>query len=75
MSAGYLRKHIVPGNAFTSVLELARSHFNDEVREAAGWLIARGVGMDLPLPGPAPDESAPSERWKPKIKALLLPDD
>jgi len=40
----------VPAAAYTAVLRLAQQHFDNDPREAAGWLIARGLGMALPLP-------------------------
>jgi DNA-binding XRE family transcriptional regulator len=40
----------VSAAAFHAIGLLAADHFNCDVREAAGWLIARGLGMALPLP-------------------------
>ena len=40
----------VPAGDYTAVLRLAQEHFDNDPREAAGWLIARGLGMVLPLP-------------------------
>ena len=40
----------VTGDSFTAITELANDAFNGDMREAAGWLIARGVGMAIPLP-------------------------
>jgi hypothetical protein len=40
----------VPAADYTAVLRLAQAHFDNDPREAAGWLIARGLGMALPLP-------------------------
>ncbi len=40
----------VPAADYTGVLRLAQEHFDSDPREAAGWLIARGMGMALPLP-------------------------
>ena len=36
--------------AFDAITKLAQESFNNDLREAAGWLIARGLGMALPLP-------------------------
>jgi DNA-binding XRE family transcriptional regulator len=38
--------------AFARVLQLAHEAFNGDPRDAAGWLIARGLGFPLPLPTP-----------------------
>lgn len=35
---------------YRQVSALAGDHFNGDCRRAAGWAIARGVGMNLPLP-------------------------
>ena len=40
----------VTAASFEAITTLAREHFNNDLREAAGWLIARGLGMALPLP-------------------------
>ncbi|MBI3972798.1 MAG: helix-turn-helix transcriptional regulator [Chloroflexi bacterium] len=40
----------VPATEYTAVLQLAQECFDGDPREAAGWLIARGLGMVLPLP-------------------------
>jgi len=40
----------VPAATFPAVATLASDAFNGDLREAAGWLIARGTGMVLPLP-------------------------
>jgi DNA-binding XRE family transcriptional regulator len=40
----------VSGDAFEAIQQLAAEAFNGDTREAAGWLIARGMGMALPLP-------------------------
>ncbi|HET7769930.1 MAG TPA: helix-turn-helix domain-containing protein, partial [Chloroflexota bacterium] len=40
----------VTSTAMDAITELARVSFNNDLREAAGWLIARGLGMALPLP-------------------------
>lgn len=62
----------IPAVAYAAVAELAGEAFNGDLREAAGWLIARGTGMALPLPtaeelsgaprltGPAPTERVPA---------------
>lgn len=36
--------------AYQTIEKLAADAFNGDIRDAAGWLIARGVGMALPLP-------------------------
>ena len=40
----------VTGPTFDAVTQLAADHFRGDARDAAGWLIARGLGMALPLP-------------------------
>ena len=40
----------VTAPSFDSITNLAKEAFNNDLREAAGWLIARGMGMALPLP-------------------------
>ena len=40
----------VTATALEAITELAKASFNNDVREAAGWLIARGLGMAMPLP-------------------------
>ncbi|CAA9237280.1 MAG: hypothetical protein AVDCRST_MAG77-1530 [uncultured Chloroflexi bacterium] len=40
----------VSAAAFEAIAQLAAASFNGDAREAAGWLIARGLGMALPLP-------------------------
>ena len=55
--------------AYCAVLELAASHFAHDARLCAGWLIARGLGMALPLPEPA----APGERQRPRAAIVATP--
>lgn len=59
----------VTAAAFTAIMQLAGEAFNGDVRDAAGWLIARGLGMALPLPTKdelagiiAPPVAAPAPR-------------
>ena len=40
----------VTAAALDAITDLAKTSFNNDVRDAAGWLIARGLGMALPLP-------------------------
>jgi DNA-binding XRE family transcriptional regulator len=40
----------IPADEYRAVLQLAQEHFRDDPRDAAGWLIARGTGIALPLP-------------------------
>ena len=40
----------IPADDYRAVLQLAQEHFRDDPRDAAGWLIARGTGIALPLP-------------------------
>jgi hypothetical protein len=40
----------VSGSAFAAIMDLAQAAFDGDARDAAGWLIARGLGMALPLP-------------------------
>jgi hypothetical protein len=42
----------VSGSAFAAIMDLAEAAFAGDARDAAGWLIARGLGMALPLPTP-----------------------
>lgn len=53
----------VTAPAFDGITELAQTSFNNDLREAAGWLIARGMGMALPLP--TPEELAGTYQPKP----------
>ena len=49
----YVRRPLaVPlsSEAYAGVMDLAQAHFNGDPRDAAGWAIARGLGMPLPLP-------------------------
>jgi hypothetical protein len=40
----------VTASALDAITQLAKDSFNNDLREAAGWLIARGMGMAIPLP-------------------------
>lgn len=40
----------VAAEAYAAIMELARDAFNNDPRDAAGWLIACGLGLALPLP-------------------------
>jgi DNA-binding XRE family transcriptional regulator len=40
----------VTAATLAAITSLAHEAFDGDVREAAGWLIARGLGMSLPLP-------------------------
>ncbi|HEU5314827.1 MAG TPA: helix-turn-helix domain-containing protein [Chloroflexota bacterium] len=40
----------VKAEALEAITQLAKDSFNNDLREAAGWLIARGMGMAIPLP-------------------------
>jgi DNA-binding XRE family transcriptional regulator len=42
----------LPGEAYAAIVTLAQEAFAGDLRDAAGWVIARGVGMALPLPTP-----------------------
>lgn len=64
----------IPAAAYAAVAELAGDAFNGDLREAAGWLIARGTGMALPLPtqeelngrsGPRPSLPTPASAERP----------
>ncbi len=46
----------VPAEACRQLLKLAEKHFGGDYHRAGGWAIARGVGMNIPLP--AEDELA-----------------
>jgi DNA-binding XRE family transcriptional regulator len=50
----------VSAEAFDGIAMLAKEAFNGDVRDAAGWLIARGAGMAIPLP--THDELTASEQ-------------
>lgn len=53
----------VTAASFEEITKLAQESFNNDLREAAGWLIARGMGMALPLP--TPEELAGTYQPKP----------
>ena len=40
----------VEGDAYVRLREIAENSFNDDLRDAAGWLIARGVGVAMTNP-------------------------
>ena len=40
----------ISADIFDAVSKLAQEFFNSDLRETAGWLIARGLGMKLTLP-------------------------
>ncbi len=40
----------IPAETYKAVLQLAQDAFRGDPRDAAGWLIARGTGVALPLP-------------------------
>lgn len=42
----------VEGDAYVRLREIAENAFNDDLRDAAGWLIARGVGVAMTNPVP-----------------------
>ncbi len=42
----------VEGDAYVRLREMAENAFNDDLRDAAGWLIARGVGVAMTNPVP-----------------------
>lgn len=42
----------VSGEAFDAIARIAEESFNGDLRDAAGWLVARGLGMAIPLPTP-----------------------
>ena len=42
----------VEGDAYVRLREIAENSFNDDLRDAAGWLIARGVGVAMTNPVP-----------------------
>jgi DNA-binding XRE family transcriptional regulator len=49
----------IPAEVYRAVLQLAEASFRGDPRDAAGWLIARGTGLALPLPTPEELEGAP----------------
>jgi DNA-binding XRE family transcriptional regulator len=49
----------IPAEVYRAVLQLAEDSFRGDPRDAAGWLIARGTGLALPLPTPEELEGAP----------------
>src|SRR5690349_21666708 len=70
----------VPASDYVAVLQLAQEHFNNDPREAAGWLIARGLGMALPLPTaeelsglPALRTAAAAERPPATVARFVVP--
>lgn len=56
----------VTAASFEAIAALAADAFDGDMRDAAGWLIARGIGMAIPLPatddltGNVPDRAAAS---------------
>ncbi len=42
----------VTGDAYVRLREIAETAFNDDLRDASGWLIARGVGVAMTNPVP-----------------------
>ena len=51
----------VEGDAYVRLREIAENSFNDDLRDAAGWLIARGVGVAMTNPVPVrPGAAAPA---------------
>jgi DNA-binding XRE family transcriptional regulator len=63
----------VPSADYTAVLRLAQEHFDSDPREAAGWLIARGMGMALPLPTKEELAGLPALRQAASAPAQPLP--
>lgn len=70
----------VPGQDYAGVMALAHDAFNDDPRDAAGWLIARGLGMSLPLPtadelagAPVPVQVSLPERLPAAAPRFVLP--
>ncbi len=51
----------IPAETYTAVLQLAQDAFRGDPRDAAGWLIARGTGIPLPLP--TEDELTATPSW------------
>jgi DNA-binding XRE family transcriptional regulator len=49
----------IPAETYRAVLQLAEASFRGDPRDAAGWLIARGTGLALPLPTPEELVGAP----------------
>jgi DNA-binding XRE family transcriptional regulator len=49
----------IPAETYRAVLQLAEASFRGDPRDAAGWLIARGAGLALPLPTPEELAGAP----------------
>lgn len=74
---------------YAAVVQFAHESFDGDSRDAAGWLIARGMGMALPLPTkdelaytppPVVQEAAVPEQLhrpgrRPEVRAPLPPDD
>jgi len=51
----------VEGDAYVRLREIAENSFNEDLRDAAGWLIARGVGVAMTNPVPVrPVAAAPA---------------
>lgn len=64
----------VPCKVYAEINNLALEHFDGDDRDAAGWLIARGLGWILPLPAPhelrrvvAAPQGKPSESEPPAV--------
>jgi DNA-binding XRE family transcriptional regulator len=72
----------LPAEDYARVMQLAQEAFAADPRDAAGWLIARGLGMMLPLPTPeelsgavsvAPAPVAMPERLPAPVARFVLP--
>jgi DNA-binding XRE family transcriptional regulator len=63
----------VPSAAFADIVRLAAEAFDGDVRDAAGWLIARGLGMTIPLPTTEELAGTPVQAATARTERLPLP--
>jgi DNA-binding XRE family transcriptional regulator len=74
---------VVRRQEHADIVALAGAHFAGDARLAAGWLLARGLGLALPLPAPedfaagAPQAvaagAAPPRWWQPQAQPMRQP--
>ena len=64
---------LISAAEYTRVEALAAAHFGGDMRKCAGWLIARGLRLQLPLPAPEELRSVPlAPRAEPRPVSLSV---